>query len=312
MPSSQSGSRRDRPGFLLRLSARRTRSLATVAAVAVVAGAVVWTARTVIGLDAAQPFLQRYPGEYALPSGAPVGFPAWLGWQHFLNSFFIVLIIRSGVQVRRQAKPPLMWSPRWNRQRKISINLWFHQTLDILWVANGVLFILLLFVSGQWMRVVPTSWEVFPNAVSAALQYAALEWPTENGWVNYNALQQLAYFTTIFIAAPLAAITGVRMSGLWPSRATRLNAAYPIEWARAVHFPVMLYFVIFVIVHVTLVFATNALRNLNHMYAAHDGGTWLGFGIFLLSALAIVGACAAARPLILGAIARAFGTVTAR
>ncbi|WP_218157734.1 hypothetical protein [Saccharopolyspora shandongensis] len=28
-------------------------------------------------------------------------------------------------------------------------------------------------------------------------------WPTENGWVHYNALQQLAYFTTVFVAAAL-------------------------------------------------------------------------------------------------------------
>ncbi|MEU5849212.1 hypothetical protein [Saccharopolyspora shandongensis] len=47
-------------------------------------------------------------------------------------------------------------------------------------------------------------WEVFPNALSAALQYASLDWPTENGWVHYNALQQLAYFTTVLVATPLA------------------------------------------------------------------------------------------------------------
>ena len=66
----------------------------------------------------------------------------------------------------------------------------------------------------------PTSWDVFPNAVSAALQYVSLDWPTENGWVNYNGLQQLAYFATVFIAAPLAIVTGVRMSGIWPKKAT--------------------------------------------------------------------------------------------
>ena len=67
------------------------------------------------------------------------------------------------------------------------------------------------------------------------LQYISLDWPTENGWVNYNGLQQLAYFTTVFIAAPLAMVTGVRMSGAWPKSASRLNRLYPIERARAVH-----------------------------------------------------------------------------
>lgn len=264
-------------------------------------------------------FLAAYPGEYHLPEGAPVGFPAWLGWQHFFNVFLMVLIIRTGLQVRTEKRPSVFWSPRSNNRRKISLNLWFHQSLDILWLVNGVIFVVLLFVTGQWMRIVPTSWEVFPNAVSAGLQYVSLDWPTENGWVNYNALQQLAYFVTVFLAAPLAAITGVRMSGVWPKNATGLNKAYPVEWARAVHFPVMLYFVAFIAVHVFLVFATGALRNLNHMYAA-QGSTdpnayadnWTGFWFFAASLVVIAAAWIAARPLVLAPIARLFGKVSGR
>ena len=274
-----------------------------------------WLLSTQWGVE----FLAAYPGEYHLPEGAPVGFPAWLGWQHFFNVFLMVLIIRSGLQVRNQQKPPAFWTPRGNPQRKISLNLWFHQSLDILWLVNGVIFVVLLFVTGQWMRIVPTSWEVFPNAVSAALQYISLDWPTENGWVNYNGLQQLAYFATVFLAAPLAAVTGVRMSGIWPKNATVLNRVYPVEWARAVHFPVMLYFVVFIAIHVFLVFATGALRNLNHMYAAQGSAdpdayaaNWTGFWFFVASLVVIAAAWVAARPLVLAPIARLFGTVSGR
>ena len=35
----------------------------------------------------------------------------------------------------------------------------------------------LLFSTDQWKRLVPTSWEVFPNAVSTALQYLSLQLP---------------------------------------------------------------------------------------------------------------------------------------
>jgi thiosulfate reductase cytochrome b subunit len=266
-----------------------------------------------------QDFLATYPGEYQLPENAPVGIPAWLAWQHFFNFFLIVLIIRSGLQVRREARPSAYWSPNWNRQRKISLTLWFHQSLDILWLINGVLFVMLLFITGQWLRLVPTSLEVFPNALSAALQYVSLDWPTENGWVNYNSLQQLAYFATVFIAAPLAVVTGVRMSGIWPKGAVKLNKAYPVEWARAIHFPVMLYFVTFIIFHVALVFATGALRNLNHMFAA-QGSTdpdayadnWAGFWIFFLSIIVVAAVWIAARPLVLAPAAQLFGRVTAR
>ena len=276
------------------------------------AAMVVLFVRWFLSLEFMVDFLATYPGEYELPAGAPVGMPGWLGWQHFFNVFLMVLIIRTGLQVRNEKRPSVFWSPRNNNRRKISLNLWFHLSLDLLWVINGVIFVVLLFVTGQWMKIVPTSWEVFPNAISAALQYVSLDWPTENGWVNYNSLQQLAYFATVFIAAPLAAITGVRMGGLWPKDAPRLNRAYPVEWARAVHFPVMLYFVAFIFVHVVLVFATGALRNLNHMYASQDAVNWTGFWIFAASLVVIAAAWVAARPLILAPIARLFGKVTAR
>lgn len=271
---------------------------------------VVLAARWLVTLESVQAFISEYPGESHLPEGAPVGLPGWLGWQHFFNAFFMVLIIRSGWQVRTQRKPPASWTPRWGKNpKKISITLWLHQSLDLLWLVNGALFVVLLAFTGQWMRVVPTSWDVFPNALSAALQYASLDWPTENGWVNYNSLQVLAYFVTIFVAAPLAAASGFRMSDLWPSKAKRLSAAYPIEVARAIHLPVMFYFVGFIIVHVALVLSTGALRNLNHMYGGQDAVNWFGFWIFFVSLLVMAGAWFAARPLILAPIASLFGKV---
>lgn len=276
------------------------------------AGMAVLAVRWLLSLDGMQDFLATYPGEYHLPEGAPVGFPAWLGWQHFFNVFLMVLIIRSGLTIRTEKRPSVFWAPRNNPKGKVSLTIWFHQSLDILWIVNGLIFVVLLFVTGQWMRIVPTSWEVFPNALSAALQYVSLDWPTENGWVNYNSLQQLAYFTTVFVAAPLAIITGVRMSGIWPKNAKALNKAYPVEWARKVHFPVMLYFVVFIVIHVILVFATGALRNLNHMYAATDADNWVGFWLFVLSLVVIAAAWVAARPLVLAPIARLFGTVSSR
>ncbi|MCU1566803.1 MAG: hypothetical protein JWQ56_1740 [Pseudarthrobacter sp.] len=279
-----------------------------------VLAAVVLAARWFVTLDFMQDFLTTYPGETHLPEGAPVGLPAWLGWQHFLNAFFIVLIIKTGWQVRTQTRPPAMWERNntgllktKNPPKKISLTLWAHLTFDTLWLLNGIVFVILLFATGHWVRVVPTSWEVIPNAVSAALQYLSLDWPTENGWVNYNSLQLLTYFLTIFVAAPLAAISGIRMSGAWPIKATGLNKIYPVELARAIHFPVMLYFVLFVIMHVTLVLATGALRNLNHMYASQDSADWAGFWIFFASLLVMAGAVFAARPMVLAPIAQLTG-----
>lgn len=277
---------------------------------------VVLIARGITSIDSVAAFIQRYPGEYHLPKSAPVGVPAWLAWNHFFNFFLMVLIIRSGMLVRHQKKPPAYWTSK--RSPKVSINLWLHQSLDLLWIINGLVFVVVLFATGHWMRIVPTSWEVFPNALSAALQYLSLDWPTENGWVNYNSLQQIAYFVTVFIAAPLAVISGFRLSAFWPKNPA-LNKRYPIEVARALHFPTMLYFVLFIIVHVILVFSTGALRNLNHMYAA-QGSTdptqyadnWIGLLYFALSLLVIAGAWVACRPMVLSSIAGVFGKVSSR
>jgi len=111
----------------------------------------------------------------------------------------------------------------------------------------------------------------------------------------------------------------MRMSGIWPKNAKNLNRIYPVEWARAVHFPVMLYFVVFIVIHVFLVLASGALRNLNHMYASQGdvdasgySDNWLGFWLFVASLVVIAAAWVVARPLVLAPIARLFGKVTGR
>ncbi|MGF3057176.1 cytochrome b/b6 domain-containing protein [Microbacterium sp. YY-01] len=286
-------------------------ALMGAAALALLAGAAIAFVRALLSMSFMTDFLAAYPGEYALPATAEPGIPGWVGWQHFFNMFLMLLIIRSGISIRTNQRPTVFWANK-RGGPKISLTIWFHQALDILWLVNGIIFVVLLIVSGHWMRLVPTSWEVFPNALSAALQYVSLDWPTENGWVNYNSLQQIAYFTTVFIAAPLAAITGWRMSGLWPSKAEGLSRAYPVEWARALHFPIMIYFVAFIIVHVLLVMFTGFLRNLNHMFASQDAVTWTGFWVFIAALAAMALGWAGARPLVIAPIARIFGQVSGR
>lgn len=286
--------------------------LLSSAAFVVLAGVIILLARVFVQIPAVESFITEFPGTTSLPATAPIGLPAWIGWQHFFNVFLMVLIIRSGITIRREKRPGAYWAPRRNPAAKVSLTVWWHQSVDTLWLINGLAFVVLLCVTGQWMRIVPTSWEVVPNAISAGIQYATLDWPTENGWVNYNSLQVLAYFTIVFVASPLAAITGYRMSGMWPERAKRLSALFRMEWARAIHFPVMIFFCGFIVIHVFLVMTTGALRNLNHMFAARDVVDWVGLWVFAGS-LALIGlAWFAVRPLVLAPIARLFGSVTSR
>ncbi|MFF2371166.1 hypothetical protein [Agromyces sp. NPDC058110] len=276
---------------------------------------VVVLARWLRGTPGGEAFIADYPGIVPPPEGTPVGIPAWLGWQHFLNSFFLLLIVRTGFQLRSKQRPPGFFTrdnTRWPRTkrapRRLGIFLWFHLWLDAFWILNGAVYVVVLFATGQWLRIVPTDWAVVPNALSAALQYASLDWPTENSWVVYNSLQQLAYFAIVFIASPLALLTGLRLSSVWPPEGA-LVRAFPEKLARAVHYPVMLFFLGFVFVHVVLVFTTGALVKLNQMYLARDADDWLGFIVFALSVVVMAVAWVLAKPPLLKRIAAKGGTV---
>lgn len=281
-------------------------------------------------LPAVQDFIRQYPGESELPDNAPVGFPAWLGWQHFLNLFLMIFIIRSGVTIiadhprfywTRHSTPGKDWfrmqkpvpsDPLYTakqdsitlpdgvglpgRRHSIGLARWWHLGVDTLWLLNGIVFYILIFTTGQWMRLVPMSWDVIPNSISVAIQYLSLDWPVENGWVNYNSLQIIAYFITVFIAAPAALITGLGMSPALSTRFRRISSVFSIQLARSLHFLVLCWFVMFIVVHVTLVLTTGALRNLNHMYAARDDGSWVGFGIFAASMVVVIVCWVAATP----------------
>ena len=279
---------------------------------ALVAGLAIWL-RT---LPAVIDFLEQYPGKAPTPDETPVGIPAWVSWQHFFNAFLLVLIIRTGWVIRSKTRPPAFWQRTdhpvmrlTGRRQRLGIYHWAHLALDALWVLNGIVYLTLLFATGQWMRVVQTSWAVIPNALSAALQYASLNWPTENPWVYYNALQQLSYFSMVFIAAPLAILTGLRLSPAWPLDGW-LARALPERGTRRAHGVVMYVFASFIVLHIVLVFSTGALRNFNSMYAGNDSQTsWLGFWIFALSAAVTVAAWFLLTPNILKRFAALTGEV---
>ncbi|WP_111720667.1 molybdopterin-dependent oxidoreductase [Homoserinimonas sp. OAct 916] len=292
--------------------------------------AAIAVARGLRTVPAVQDFLITYPGTSELPAWAPVGFPAWVGWQHFLNAFMIFFIIRSGWQILAD-HPRLYWTrhsgpgKNWFRMQKpippnplytakedsislpsavglpgrrhtIGLARWWHLGMDTLFLANGIIFYILIFSTGQWVRLVPLHWDVIPNSISVAIQYLSMDWPLETGWTNYNGLQLIAYFITVFIAAPLALITGLGMSPALSTKFRWVSRVLSIQVARSLHFFVMLWFVGFIIIHVTLVMATGALQNLNHMYAMRNDDSWAGFWIFTASMVVIVVAWVAATP----------------
>ena len=282
------------------------------AALVILAFMAVFFTRWIASLEPVADFVAAYPGAAPMPEGQGIGIPAWLSWTHFLNGFFLLMIIRTGIRIKGEKTPSGLWSSRRVKKRRMSLTVWFHLALDALWMLNGLVFVVLLFASGHWVRIVPTSWDVFPNALSALIQYVSLDWPTHSGWTGYNGLQQLFYFLIVFVASPLAILTGARLSAFWPRDDRRINRVFSIDLAKAIHFPTMLFFVGFVVVHVGLVLTTGALRNLNAMYAGRDEVSWVGFWIFAVSLLVLAGGWIAARDRVIAPIAALFGDLRMR
>src|SRR5690606_16759456 len=126
---------------------RRMRWILVGIALLLLAAAVVLLARWLRGLEPVAEFLESFPGSYPPPDAAPVGLPAWLGWQHFFNMFFLVLIVRTGLASRAETRPSALWTSRRNRKRRMSLTVWLHLSLDVFWIANGVIYVVLLFAT---------------------------------------------------------------------------------------------------------------------------------------------------------------------
>ena len=255
----------------------------------------------------------------------PYGFPAWLRITHYVNFFLLILLIRSGLQILMD-HPRLYWNvhctpgTEWLRLTPVEVprdRVWtakddsrhlspwiglpgyrhtvgmarhWHFLSVIFWVGNGLVFVMLLFATDQWKRLVPTSWQIVPDAWAVFVHYATGHLPPEpNGFYHYNALQQLAYFGVVFVLAPLAMLTGPSMSPAFTAR----FPWYPKlpgnrQIGRSIHFLIMCAFIVFIIGHVTMVMLTGFVRNMNHIVVGTDSANPIGLYLGLVGVGVII------------------------
>ncbi|GAA4683284.1 molybdopterin-dependent oxidoreductase [Gordonia humi] len=207
-----------------------------------------------------------------------------------------------------QSRPDKVWTakddavalPKWlgipGIRHSIGLARWVHFSFDLLWLINGTVFVVLLFVTDQWHRLIPTSWTVFPNALSAAIQYGSLDFPANEGYTNFNGLQIIAYFLTIFVVAPLAPITGLLQA---PAVAAKLGTGRgPLnrQVARTLHFFVLAWMVFFILVHTVMVFVTGLVGNLNHIVLGANTQSLWPLLVYVLVMIAVVAVWLAASP----------------
>ena len=217
-----------------------------------------------------------------------LGFPLWVRLTHFFNFLFITLLIRSGIEIIG-AHPKFYWSDdtlpgsEWFRLTKKRIpkdQLWtsedeiepmsrwtalpgennlglgrhWHFWAVNGWLLAGLIYVILLFTTPQWRRLVPTSWDIFPAAWQAVVAYFHFGLPPEGN--PFNAIQQLTYCFIIFILSPFQIITGIMMSPALGARFPRFPRILGgRQAARSLHFIGLIVFTGFIVVHISLVLA---------------------------------------------------------
>jgi sulfoxide reductase catalytic subunit YedY len=250
-------------------------------------------------------------------------FPFWLRFAHFINIVFITLLIRSGIEIlsalpklyfNDHAKPGSEWI-KFTKKKMPKDRLWIsldeeesfsswvalpgHRNLGlgrhwhffsiIFWIANGAAYYILLFTSNEWQRLIPTSWNIFPQAFHTAMMYASFHFPPPGD--PYNPIQQLSYFGVVFLLGPFMIATGAAMS-------PAIDARFPWypkifrgrQVARSLHFLGMIAFVLFIVVHLTMVTVERFPENMGNIALGQGKDISLGvaIGLFSLFVVAVV------------------------
>jgi methionine sulfoxide reductase catalytic subunit len=86
------------------------------------------------------------------------------------------------------------------------------------------------------------------------------------------------------------------MSPALSTRFKPISKRFSIQTARSLHFIVLVWFLVFIVIHTAMVFTTGLLVNLNHIFAGRNDHGWLGLWLFLASMVVVGVGWAAATP----------------
>ncbi len=271
-----------------------------------------------IATGAGQSFVSGHPCVPGRPHVEP-GISTWVLVTHAANFFFMVMIIRAGWQIladhprlylkldctpdrevlrfRGPVPKDRVWtakddaitlSPLFGMpggRHTIGIARHWHFIFDILFVLNGIVYVVLLFATSHYLKLIPTQLSILPDAASCIVQYSALHLPSEpGGYFRFDAIQQLSYFAVIFLLGPLAVLSGLAMSPALDNRFKLYQRIFGNrQAARTFHFVVMCVFVVFFAVHMTMVAATGFSKNLDAITLGVDQHNLDGVALFLLA-----------------------------
>jgi thiosulfate reductase cytochrome b subunit len=127
-------------------------------------------------------------------------------------------------------------------------------------VATGLLYVIWGLFHGHFRRnVCPAVSDLSPKQLAeSAMQHLRFERPGEDEAWSYNVLQRLSYLAVIFVLFPLMIWSGLAMSFGFDAEfplAVRLIGGH--QTARSIHFLVTILLVLFLVVHVVMIFVAG-------------------------------------------------------
>jgi thiosulfate reductase cytochrome b subunit len=141
-------------------------------------------------------------------------------------------------------------------------------------VLTGLLYVIAILLNGHLRRnLLPEksdlSWRAFSRIVAGHVRF---ERPSEGDAWSYNVLQRLAYLFVIFVLFPLIIWTGLAMSPAFVSAfPASVNVLGGQQSARTLHFFVTLALVLFLLVHVGMVWRAGFKSRLRAMITGGAG-----------------------------------------
>jgi len=256
---------------------------------------------------------------------AALGFPVWIRATHWINVLFIGFLIRAGIQILA-AYPRLYWNvhctpgtewlkftkkgmprdrlwtaldqeekvPGWLAQpggNNLGMGRHWHFSAALFWTLNGLAYVILLFVTGEWRRLIPTSWGIVPAAWHTLVTYVTFGKQPPNVYYPFDPLQQLTYAAVIFLLAPFLILTGAAQSPAIEAQFPRYARVFGgRQGARSLHFLGLIAFVVFIIMHTALVVYTGFIPNMANIIFGHPNrhqGLAVAIGLSLIALILI-------------------------
>ena len=240
----------------------------------------------------------------------PHPYPAWVRGSHYLNLLLSVLLVRGGWRILMD-HPQLYWTEpaeigtEWARLglNKVSSTSdlsmeevsatssddsksYRHSLMAVIWVLVGLIYVVLVFATGQWERAFPRSWSVFSEALRVFVQYATFHLPLRpDGYWRYNSLQLLSYSVVVFLFCPGLILSGLAISPAITGFVPWLPRLFGNrQAARSIHVLLTVGYLAFVGVHLFFVVLYGFWLNLNHIVLGTDetglpGGVIAAVGI---------------------------------